>query len=204
MISILILAAGSSSRMRGGDKLLEEVEGAPLLRTLALRAMKTGAEVLVALPTDRRQRRDALDGLNVAIVEVSDAHEGMAHSLRGGIAALPEKTSAVMILPADMPELTAEDFQTLTAAHQDDPKAILRGATSTDKPGHPVLFPSRFFEDLRKLSGDVGARDILKANHDVVKLIPLPGDHALIDLDTPEQWENWRAAQDQTQAAPQS
>ena len=195
MVLILILAAGSSSRMQGGDKLLEQVDGAPLLRTLALRALSTGTQVLVALPADRPERHKALEGLDIGTVRVADAQEGMAHSLRAGVAALPEDTEAVMILPGDMPDLSTEDCNTLIAAHQTDPEAILRGATQSGKAGHPVLFPRRFFEDLQSLSGDVGARSVLKSNPDIVKLILLPDDHALVDLDTPQQWQDWRAAQ---------
>ena len=50
---ILLLAAGSSSRMRGGDKLLEPVAGRPLLTRIAEAALATGLPVHVALPPDR-------------------------------------------------------------------------------------------------------------------------------------------------------
>ncbi len=194
MITILLLAAGSSSRMRGGDKLLEEVDGAPLLRTLALRALAANQDVLVALPCDKPAREDALAGLDVSTISVPDADHGMAHSLRAAIGALPTSTSAVMVLPADMPEITIRDFQTLISAHAVNPSAILRGATKTLEPGHPVVFPKRFFEELRALEGDIGARAVLRKHKADVKLVPLPEQHALTDLDTPEQWADWRAA----------
>lgn len=198
MLAILLLAAGRSSRMGDRDKLLEKVEGAPLLRTMATRALTTGAQVHVVLPTDRPDRSKALNDLPLALTKAHDAHLGMAHSLRAGIAALPATTSAAMILPADMPEITNEDMATMISAHQANPNQILRATSATGKPGHPVVFPAAFFPDLSSLSGDHGARLVLATHSDMVSLIPLPNDHALTDLDTPEDWATWRATCDET------
>jgi CTP:molybdopterin cytidylyltransferase MocA len=191
-IAILILAAGASSRMRGGDKLLEEVEGQPLLLKMASQACAVSKTVLICLrPTDTT-RRVVLQGLACGIVEVPDASEGMAHSLRAGIADLPENCSAVMVIPADMPDLTQSDFETIAHAHQVAPDAIIRATSADNRPGHPVLFPVRLFKKLRGLAGDVGAKEVLKRNAPSVRLVKLPNEHALTDLDTPEAWRTWR------------
>ena len=60
-------------------------------------------------------------------------------------------------------------------------------------PGNPVLFGKRFFEPLRALEGDEGARSILAAHSDLAQIVPLTGRAARVDLDTPEDWERWRA-----------
>ena len=62
-VCILLLAAGASSRMRGGDKLLERVDGVPLVRRQVLAALATGCEVVVCLPDSTGPRFAALDGL---------------------------------------------------------------------------------------------------------------------------------------------
>ena len=74
--AILILAAGSSSRMRGGDKLLEEVAGMPLLARITRAALDTGLPVTVALPPDRPARAGVLDGLAVvsAAAQLGEGH----------------------------------------------------------------------------------------------------------------------------------
>ncbi|MCA0919957.1 NTP transferase domain-containing protein [Pseudooceanicola nanhaiensis] len=189
--AILILAAGSSSRMRGADKLMQEVAGGPLIATLAARAAATGAPVFVALPGLAHPRAQALATTPVTLVPVPDAAEGMAASLRAGLLALPDETPAVLVTPGDMPELTQADFATLLAAHAAAPGETARGA-SGERPGHPVLFPRALFPDLLRLTGDQGGRAVLKAHPP--RLIPLPGAHALTDLDTPEAWADWRAA----------
>jgi CTP:molybdopterin cytidylyltransferase MocA len=66
-------------------------------------------------------------------------------------------------------------------------------ATAQDgSPGHPVLFPKDCFDDLARLDGDQGARPVLRANDHRLLRIALPGQRALIDLDTPEDWAQWR------------
>ncbi|MEL6586700.1 MAG: NTP transferase domain-containing protein, partial [Pseudomonadota bacterium] len=54
--AILILAAGASSRMRGRDKLLEEIDGTPLILRAVRAACAVSAEVVVALPKGDRTR----------------------------------------------------------------------------------------------------------------------------------------------------
>ena len=191
-LAILLLAAGTSTRMRGSDKLLQVVGGQPVLRRQAQAALATGASVVVALPTDRPARLAALQGLSVQKVRVADAREGMAASIRAGVAALPEGVAGVAILPADMPEITARDLATVLTAFRAHGDRIVRGAAQSGAAGHPVVFPARLFAALLALKGDQGARQVLRGE-DIVS-VPLPGTHALTDLDTPEAWAAWLAA----------
>ncbi|WGW02779.1 nucleotidyltransferase family protein [Tropicibacter oceani] len=193
-IAILIPAAGASSRMRGKDKLLEQVDGLPLLRRQAEQALATGCHVAVTLPDHDHPRAEALAGLPVQVIAVPDASEGMSASLRRGVSLLPGGMRAVMILPGDMPELTTADMSQLINGFEATPHPMLQQATSLDgTPGHPVLFPADCFSALIRLTGDQGARDVVKANAHRLSRIALDGARALTDLDTPEAWARWRA-----------
>lgn len=178
--------------MRGDDKLLQSVDGEHLLHRMARLACAVTNRVLVCLPLSAPNRVAALNGLPVTQVPVADSALGMAHSLRTGIAALPKNCCAVMVVPADMPEITQNDFETVLEQHKNNPDRILRGCSETGRAGHPVLFPYSFFGHLLTLSGDTGAREVLKAHANMVTLVSLPGNHALVDLDTPEEWDSWR------------
>jgi CTP:molybdopterin cytidylyltransferase MocA len=191
-VVILLPAAGASTRMRGADKLLEEVRGQPLLRDRVDLALGTGCTVAVTLPINADARRAALDGLNVTLLPVPDAATGMSASLRTGAAwAMVQHAAAVMVLLPDLPDLTAEDINTLLQAN--DFEHIFRACDANGTPGHPVILPARLLPDLTRVTGDTGARDLLRAHP--VTPVPLPGSHATTDLDTPEAWAAWRAAQ---------
>jgi CTP:molybdopterin cytidylyltransferase MocA len=192
-IVIVIPAAGASSRMRGGDKLLEEIGGEPLLRRMARIAAGTGAKVIVTLPEGgphMAPRRAELTGLAVRMMPVRDAHEGMAASLRAGVGAAGSAVGLMVMLP-DMPDITDADLRTLMAAFSDQPTATIRATTAEGEPGHPVIFPRRLFAELGVLTGDTGGKRVLIGED--VRPCPLPGRHAVTDLDTPEAWAAWRA-----------
>jgi molybdenum cofactor cytidylyltransferase len=194
-VAAVVLAAGAARRMRGRDKLLEPVGGRPALRAVAEAARASRAdEVVVVLPPGAEARRAALAGVGVAVVEAADWAEGMAASIRAGLAAVAARADAVVILLADMPEVGAREIDRLIAAF--DPgegREICRATSADGTPGHPVLFGRRFFEPLAGLGGDRGAREILAEAAEFVAEVPTEGRAAVVDLDTPEDWAAWRA-----------
>ena len=194
-IAILILAAGASRRMQGRDKLLENVDGMTLLRRQVLRARAaTDAPVIVALPPLPHARQDELRDLDVQIVQVGNADDGMNASLGAGLAALPATAKAVMVMLADMPDVTEEDLRTvLDAVDLASDHMIWRATTAQGAPGHPIIFRSPLWPALQALTGDSGGRDIARAHLDRTLYVPLPANHARTDLDTPEAWAAWRA-----------
>ncbi len=185
--TIALLAAGGSSRMRGGDKLLETIGGTALLRLLAIRALVAGWPVAVTLPPGQSPRRAALRGLPLDLLDVPDAATGMAASFRR----LSALQAPLLVMLADMPEIETADLRRLIAAHAAAPDRVVRATAASGRGGQPVLFPARLVPALAGLAGDEGARRLL-AGEEVVA-VPLPGDRAVTDLDTPEAWAEWRA-----------
>jgi len=191
-VDILILAAGASSRMQGEDKLTQDIGGEPLLRRMARMALATGQPVTIALPPDRPARRTALQGLPVQSVTVPHPEQGIAESLKAALATLPPGRGLLLLL-ADLPDLTTADLTHLLTLWAQEPQAILRAAAEDGTPGHPVCFPPDLRDDLMTLKGDEGARSILIRHRARLQLVPLPGRHATTDLDTPEDWAAWRS-----------
>lgn len=191
---IIVLAAGQSSRMRGADKLMELVEGEPLVRRQARLARSvTSGPVIVALPSRPHPRFAALEGLDVDTLEIPDAFDGMNTSIRRAFAQVPASAPAAMLVLADLPDLTEADLHKVAQAYDDKSEMMVwRGATEDGKPGHPIIFAAALFPEIEKLSGDDGARAIVRAAGEKVQLIPLQGDRARRDLDTPEDWATWR------------
>ena len=190
-ISILIPAAGFGRRMRGQDKLLREISGIPLLRRTVERALATGCNVCVTLPANNSARWDAVDGLDITSVAIEDAELGMSRSIVTGVAELAARSDGILILPADMPEIDTQDMRTLTDHFtKTGGTQIVRATTDDGTPGHPVVFPPATFPALMELSGDEGARSVVKSAKEI-QFVPLPDQHAITDLDTPEAWNEW-------------
>ena len=187
-VRILILAAGQSSRMKGRDKLLEEVDGLPLLARQVEAALATGHSVTVALPPRPHQRYELI-GLAEAL-EVEDAAGGMGITLAAGVRHLLQ-ADAILILLADLPEITTSDLNHVVVEGVRS-SGIVRGASADGRPGHPLFVPRILFPAFAELTGDDGGKAIVERFG--AKLVRLPAQHATLDLDTPEAWTAWRAS----------
>jgi molybdenum cofactor cytidylyltransferase len=191
-VHILVLAAGASSRMRGLDKLIQPIEGKPILRHVVDVAVATGAPVFVTLPDGNAPRDLALAGSGARVVRVPDATLGMSRSIVRGLAAIEALPTGaldgLMILPADMPGFSTEALRAMVLRFQAEPKLIWRASTIEGLPGHPIIFPRALWPDLARISGDEGGRSVLKRQGDLLRLVTLPGQMAVQDLDTPEDW----------------
>lgn len=193
MIATAILAAGSARRMRGADKLLEPVGGEPVLRRLARAAQGAGGPVAVTLRDPDPTRAAVLTGLPLTLLPVPDAAEGMAASIRAAAAwARGLDASGLILSPGDLPGLDAADFVALAALFDPDGPP-LRAFDDAGQPGHPTAFPARLFPALAAITGDEGARSVLRAHPP--RAVPRPGRGPTQDLDTPEDWTAWRETQ---------
>lgn len=197
-LTIVIPAAGASSRMRGTDKLLAEIDGTPLLRRTALRAVAAHPNVLITLRPQDSARLAVLQGLKVKTLAIPDADQGLSASLRR---AATETQGHLLVLPADMPDLTTGDLTQMIRAASEAPDAILRATAADGTPGHPVIFPPDLLQEFAALAGDEGARAILQANKARLRLTALPDQHALTDLDTPEAWTAWAQSASNTRTS---
>lgn len=184
--AIVILAAGASARMRGSDKLLECIDGTPLVLRAVRAACAVSPRVVVALPP-ASARHGWLTDTPARLIDVPDG--AMSASIRAAVAVCG--ADAAMIHLADMPEIAGPEMQTLVDAWRATEDDILRATAADGTPGQPVIFSRRHFPALLALTGDRGARDLL-ARHPA-RHVPLPGRRALVDLDTPEDWAAWRA-----------
>jgi len=176
--------------MGGRDKLMEDVSGQPLLRDRALMCLASKADaVRVVLSPNHPARRAALDGLNVETVETADPALGLSHSLQTGAA---ELSGDLMVVLADLPDLTAADLDHVMAESARSHSAIVRGATEDGASGHPVLIKSHATHLIAGLSGDAGLKFGHTGPHETA-LVKIDAQRARTDLDTPADWARWRA-----------
>jgi molybdenum cofactor cytidylyltransferase len=183
-VAAIILAAGLGSRM-GSAKLLEPLQGRPLIRWAAEAALASRARPVVVVIGHRGDEvAAALTGLPLMIERNPDYLEGMASSLRVGIARVTDADAAVVCL-GDMPQVTGAHIDHLIAAFEPTSAPIVV-PTHQRKRGNPVLWSRRFFAEIAELRGDVGARSLLDRYADQIYLLTLDDPAILMDVDTPQ------------------
>jgi molybdenum cofactor cytidylyltransferase len=186
-IAALVLAAGRSTRMGGPNKLLAEIGGKPLARITVEHALASRARPVVVVTGHQRDKVEAaLKGLGVTFVHNPDYAEGLSTSLKAGIAALPATADGAIVCLGDMPQVDAALIDRLVAAFDPEKGALVVVPTIAGKRGNPVVWSRRFFADLAKLDGDVGARHLIGSYPEAVVEVPLTGRAALVDVDTPD------------------
>ena len=185
MIAGLLLASGASRRF-GSNKLLADLAGRPVVRWSAEALADAVNALVVVVPRDSTALRAVLGGLSARFVENASAHEGMASSIRAGIAALPPEVEAVVIALGDQPTIDPHVVRRVVTTWR-GARAGTRAVTTAyaDGRGHPTLFAAELFPSLSALDGDRGARDLLASLGDAVAAVEVGGGRPT-DVDTPE------------------
>lgn len=174
------------------NKLLMEYEGENVVRRAMRAALGAGInDVIVVIAAGDDQIVDTLHGPRVRIVENPDHAEGIASSIRVGVAAVAPSYAGALVMLADMPLIAPRHLLLLTKAFVESESIVVpyyRGQR-----GNPVLWGRDYFSELMILGGDVGARALLERHFDRVIRVEAPDDAVLIDFDTPQDWARLHA-----------
>lgn len=183
--AIVLLAAGESRRL-GKPKQLVIFKEKTLLRRAAEAALAACENVFVVVGANENLMLPELAGLPVRVVKNENWQSGMASSIRAGVAAALTEIvdlQVVVLSVCDQPLLSAEVFQLLFSKKNRSGLGIV-GSRYGDVLGVPVLFERRFFAELLDLSGDEGARKLLRAHLSELASIDFFG--GAWDVDLPE------------------
>lgn len=178
----VILAAGFSRRLPGENKLLKAYRGRPLL----MHALETVAglglgDAIVVCGREGEGIAALAQRADLRWVRNTDAGLGMGASIAAGVGALRGNMSGVFIVLGDMPEVTGDDYRRLVTAHDEQPARVCVPVWDGQR-GHPVVFGADYLADLVALTGDAGARGVLRQAADVIS-VPTASAGVLVDLD---------------------
>jgi molybdenum cofactor cytidylyltransferase len=189
-VAAIILAAGRSTRMGGPNKLLADLGGKPLVRTVTEQALASKVQsVIVVTGHQADQVEKALHGLKVKFVRNPDFAEGLASSVKAGVAAVADNADGAVICLGDMPLISSNLIDRLVEAFAPDRGHLIAVPVSDNKRGNPVLWSRRFFNELMTLNGDIGARHLIARHSEAVAEVPVEGFGAFLDIDTPQTLE---------------
>ena len=186
-VAAIVLAAGRSTRMGGPNKLLADLGGKPLVRIVAEQAVASKASgVIVVTGHQADLVEKALAGLNVTFVRNPDFAAGLASSVKAGITAVPADADGAVVCLGDMPLIDTKLIDRLIEAFAPDRGSLIALPVSEGRRGNPVLWSRRFFGELMTLDGDVGARHLIMKHGEAVAEVPVDGQAAFLDIDTPQ------------------
>lgn len=199
MVTAIVLAAGTSSRM-GRTKQLLEYHGRPLLRHVVDNLRRSGVDkILVVLGHRQAEVAKTLEGLPLQMVINRDYASGLSSSVKAGLKALTGSgcdrrnpaaetgRQGVLFVLGDQPLLKPETINLLIdefMRHGGIVAPFYQGVR-----GNPVLFDLSFGAEFDSLQGDAGAREIIDRHPEALHKIEVTDPGILLDVDTPEDWE---------------
>ncbi len=185
-IPAIVLAAGASTRL-GQPKQLLRLHGAQetlLEHTLRVARDAELQPVYVVLGAQAEAIAAATNLQGATVLHNAEWPEGMASSIRCGLRAVQSKmpeAAGVLLLVCDQPALTSEHLRAMLAAHQAEPEAIVASHYAGAN-GVPLLAPRALFADLAALTGDRGARALLRET--ALRMVEVPFPRGEWDMDT--------------------
>jgi molybdenum cofactor cytidylyltransferase len=183
-VSILILAAGNSSRL-GSPKQLVNFEGKTLIERITETALSISKEVLIVLGCNEEMILPKLERFkeDISIIFNPKWKEGMGTSISAGVEKLADRSDLILILLSDQPfvskVLLQNMLQTYASSHNPIVSCVYNGTF-----GVPMLFDKSIFPELLKLSENKGARSFLHLYENKISTMNFP--KGIIDIDTKE------------------
>lgn len=183
-ICILLLAAGSSTRLGSPKQLLKFRNKYLLQHTLDVCLASDANNVFLVLGAYESDILQCINTMSAEVVRNQDWHTGLTGSIRCGIEKMLQKypdTEAVILVLCDQLHLTSDILNTLISTYHDIRKTIIN-CTYGNASGPPVLFDKKYFPYLLALSGNEGAKVVVEQFKDEVTSVSfIDGD---VDIDT--------------------
>jgi molybdenum cofactor cytidylyltransferase len=193
-VGAIILAAGKSTRMGEAKQLLRLGESTVLGQTIANVRRSAVDEIVLVLGASAEAIRNQLPAslLQGLKVVVNPAYEqGMASSLRAGLAALDPQVAATLIVLADQPFVRPETLDQLADRHRHTKAQIVIPSYQGVR-GNPVLLDRSVFAEVMALEGDTGCRAIFSSHTEHTVRLEVEDEGILLDIDSQEDYQRLR------------
>lgn len=190
-VGIVILAAGASTRLGTPKQLLRLDDRSLLRRTLETALASAGRPVTLVLGSMAAQMHVEAAGLPVEIVENPDWPEGVASSIRMGLASIQETNpavGAVLFLVCDQPLVTSDLLNRIIEIYHKNAPRLIASAYGGGL-GVPALFSRELFPELARLRGSIGAKQILLQHRSEAMSVPFP--EGELDIDSEEDYNRF-------------
>ena len=198
-IAIVILAAGSSSRMGQPKQLLKWKNKSFILRSVETALSLAPERTLVVLGSEQERIREEIEDSQVHMVFNEEWEAGMGRSISVGVDYVQSnwpEVFGILIMLSDQPLIDFEHLRSLMMALKRSNCGMVATSHSDEIFGVPAIFDSRYFDELRDLNSDYGARELIKTHCNRACLVY--GYNKVIDLDTESDYEEFLKANPQS------
>lgn len=186
-VAAVVLAAGSSRRMGGINKLMLSIEGTPMVvRVVEALEGSCVDRILVVTGHEAERIGGALSGRKVELVHNPGYEEGIGASIRTGISALRKDFDGALIVLADMPWVGTQVVDRLIDAFAEADEHSIFIPSFGGKRGNPILWSSKHFPELLELAGDVGGKGLFHRCSEAIRHVQVESRAIRLDVDTPD------------------
>lgn len=183
LITYILLAAGSATRF-GSQKLLARLpDGRRVVEASAENLFAAGAKNIFAVTRNDPELHRVLEACGCLVVVNDRTDEGMGTSIAAGVAA-STAAGGWLIALGDMPSIRAKTIAAVAMALDNGSRIVM--PVMGGKRGHPVGFSAAYQKQLLALTGDKGAREILKIDAALVEETSVDDDGIFADIDVPD------------------
>jgi len=184
-ITAIILAAGTSSRFGDKNKLLKPFMDSSIFGHVVKTMTNLPiAEVILVTGYEHEKIAEAIKHSNVHIIHNSEFQTGIASSIKCGVSAASQKTEGYMICLGDMPFITMDYIKNLLDIFINSKTPSIIVPTFQYRKGNPVIFSKNFIDDLLKIEGDKGAREVIDNHPDSIIEVQIHKETYFFDVDT--------------------
>jgi molybdenum cofactor cytidylyltransferase len=190
VISAIILAAGESKRM-GKPKQLMPLGGSTILEQTIDNLLNSEVnEVIVVIGNRAEEMNKLIANMPVRIALNPAYHEGMSTSIIAGLNLIDNRAQAIMLALADQPFIDSQTINRLIDEFSTNNKGIAIPVYH-GKRGHPVIFAIKYKEQLLRLKGDIGGRQIVKGYPDDILEVAVDSENIITDVDTINDYQSY-------------
>jgi molybdenum cofactor cytidylyltransferase len=188
MISAIVLAAGESKRM-GRPKQLLPFRGSTLLGQITENLLQSqAAEIIVVLGYQAEKIIPQIAPEPVKIVVNPDFDQGMSSSIKCGLSHISEAADGVMIVLGDQPLIEKETIDLLIEKHRQSEHGIILPVYEGIR-GHPVIFKMKYKDELLRLTGDIGGKQIVERHPSDVLEVAVDSQSVVISIDVESDYQ---------------
>tara|TARA_B110000467_G_C18313210_1_gene479591 strand:- start:857 stop:1462 length:606 start_codon:yes stop_codon:yes gene_type:complete len=190
-ISATILAAGSSKRMEGANKLLLLYKGETLIKRISQNLINSNLDpVFIVTGFEHKKILKTLPTSLNNIIHNKNWSMGISKSINIAISSLPSHIDGNMFILGDMPLITVKTLNKLKSAFKMKNGKKIIYAEYLGNQANPVIFPKSYFEQILLLKGDSGCKEIISKNKEESIGVPINSSEVIFDCDTKDDYDD--------------